>query len=92
MITNKFKKLRSTVLLLCGIGATSLLTGCYAGAVALTQSTIAGQTLPSAYYLRDDVQFFPAGSEEQLPKLRQALEEYQLEQDNIKQGLAEDGP
>ena len=92
MITNQLKKLRRAVLLLCGLSAASLLSGCYAGAVALTQSTVAGQTLPSAYYLRDDVQYFPAGSEEQLPKLRRALEEYRLEQDSIREGLAEDGP
>ena len=44
------------------------------------QTTIGGQTLPSAYYLQDDVQFYPSGSEEQLPNLRRALEEYKLEQ------------
>jgi hypothetical protein len=30
------------------------------------QSSIAGQTLPSAYYLMDDVQYFPAGSENKI--------------------------
>jgi outer membrane murein-binding lipoprotein Lpp len=33
----------------------SALTGC--------QTTIGGQTMPSADYLADDVQFFPAGPE-----------------------------
>ena len=30
------------------------------------QVSVAGQTLPSPYYLYDDVQFFPAGSENKL--------------------------
>lgn len=30
------------------------------------QVSIAGQTLPSPYYLMDDVQYFPAGSENKL--------------------------
>ena len=52
---------------LCG-----LLTGC--------QSTVGGQTLPSAYYLRDDVQYFPAGPEFVLTKTVEAQEQYKLEQ------------
>ncbi len=30
------------------------------------QATVAGQTLPSPSYLHDDVQYFPAGSENKL--------------------------
>jgi hypothetical protein len=30
------------------------------------QSSIAGQTLPSPYYLYDDIQYFPAGPENKL--------------------------
>ncbi len=52
--------------------ASSVLTGC--------QSTVGGQTLPSANYLRDDVQFFPAGSEDLIPNQRAALEQYNAEQ------------
>lgn len=44
------------------------------------QTTIGGQTLPSAYYLRDDVQYFPAGPETQLPLARQAIEDYKAGQ------------
>lgn len=55
-------------LVLTGMLVSGGLCGC--------QTQMGGQTLPSAYYLRDDVQFFPAGPETQLPKLRQALEEY----------------
>ena len=55
-------------LVLAGMLVSGGLCGC--------QTQMGGQTLPSAYYLRDDVQFFPAGPERQLPNLRQALEEY----------------
>ncbi len=54
------------------IALTSVVTGC--------QSTIGGQTLPSAYYLRDDIQYFPAGPEFKLTKQVEALEEYKLRQ------------
>jgi len=52
--------------------ATCLFSGC--------QTTIGGQTLPSAYYLRDDVQYFPSGPETQLPLARQAIEDYKAGQ------------
>lgn len=44
------------------------------------QSQIAGQTLPSAHYLRDDVQFFPAGDEFLLSNSVRAIEEYKVRQ------------
>ena len=50
------------------------------------QSTIAGQTLPSAYYLRDDVQYFPAGPEFKLTNQVQAIEQYKLEQQALDEG------
>ncbi len=60
--------------LLCGSAMLSLLnTGC--------QTSIGGQTLPSPNYLTDDVQFFPAGPETQLPRTRQAHAEYRALQD-----------
>lgn len=62
------------VLALAGL-LPAMTTGC--------QSTVAGQTLPSAYYLRDDVQFFPAGPEFKLSNQVQAIEEFQLEQDTL---------
>ena len=52
--------------------ATCLFSGC--------QTTVGGQTLPSAYYLRDDIQYFPAGPETQLPLARQAIEDYKAGQ------------
>jgi hypothetical protein len=45
----------------CLLGA----TGC--------QSSINGQTLPSPYFLQDDVQYFPAGPEFKLPREAAAL-------------------
>lgn len=44
------------------------------------QTTIGGQTLPSAYYLKDDLQYFPPGPEFKLSKQVQAIEEYKLRQ------------
>jgi hypothetical protein len=51
------------------------------------QANIAGQTLPSAYFLRDDVQYFPAGEEFQFPNMLRAIEEYRVEQAAINEGL-----
>lgn len=60
-------------LLLLGVALLSASTiGC--------QSTVGGQTLPSAFYLRDDVQYFPPGPEFRLTKQVEALEEYKLRQ------------
>ena len=46
--------------LAAALASSSLLTGC--------QTTIGGQTLPSPDYLKDDVQFHPAGPEFKLSK------------------------
>ena len=53
-----------------GLGMVSL-TGC--------QTSIAGQTLPSPYYLYDDVQYFPAGPENKL-----AIETTKLKEERAK--------
>lgn len=55
-------------LVLVGMLVSGGLSGC--------QTQMGGQTLPSAHYLRDDVQYFPPGPEQQLSNQRQALEEY----------------
>jgi len=50
--------------------------GCLAvGSVLLTgcQVDVGGQTLPSAYYLQDDIQYFPAGPEFKLSREAAAL-------------------
>lgn len=52
-----------------GVGAT---TGC--------QSSINGQTLPSPFYLQDDVQYFPAGPEFKLPREAAALQAARAEE------------
>ncbi|MEX0585407.1 MAG: hypothetical protein WD176_02095 [Pirellulales bacterium] len=55
--------------------ASAAATGC--------QATIGGQTLPSANYLRDDIQFFPAGSEYKLSNQERAIEEWRAQQAGI---------
>jgi len=72
----------AAALLLCGLFATAV-TGC--------QSTVGGQTLPSGYYLRDDVQFFPAGPKFKLTNELRAHQQYQLDQQAIRDGLEAEG-
>ncbi len=55
---------------ICGIAMTAI-TGC--------QVDVGGQTLPSAYYLQDDIQYFPAGPEFKLSKEAAALKAYEEE-------------
>jgi len=55
----------SGLLLGCLALAATTLTGC--------QVDVGGQTLPSAYYLQDDIQYFPAGPEFKLSKEAAAL-------------------
>jgi hypothetical protein len=45
------------------------------------QTSIGGQTLPSAYFLSDDVQYYPAGSPDKLFQERRALEQYKAGQE-----------
>jgi hypothetical protein len=66
-------------LLFAALLASSGLYGC--------QANIGGQTLPSAYYLRDDVQFFPAGPEFLLPETVRAMEEYKANQAAQAEGM-----
>lgn len=68
------------------------LLGCSLFALTTTgcQTNIGGQTLPSAYYLTDDVQYFPMGPEDKLFNERRALAEYKLEQQSIREGLNEE--
>ncbi len=55
---------------ICGIAVIAF-TGC--------QVDVGGQTLPSAYYLQDDIQYFPAGPEFKLSKEAAALKAYEEE-------------
>ncbi|TWU48834.1 hypothetical protein Poly51_47380 [Rubripirellula tenax] len=52
----------------CLVGA----TGC--------QVSMNGQTLPSPYYLQDDIQYFPSGPEFKLPREAAALKAARAEE------------
>ena len=53
--------------------ALALVAGfCLVGATGC-QVSLNGQTLPSPYYLQDDVQYFPSGPEFKLPREAAAL-------------------
>jgi hypothetical protein len=56
--------------------------------VGCLQTNIGGQTLPSAYYLDDDVQYFPMGPETKLSNQIRALERYKVEQQATQAGAA----
>lgn len=43
------------------------------------QVDVAGQTLPSPYYMSDDVQYFPAGPEFKLSNEAAAMKAYQAQ-------------
>ena len=62
-------------------GALSL--GCLCAALGSTgcQVSIGGQTLPSPYYLGDDVQYFAPGNEFKLSQEAAAMKQYQAEQE-----------
>lgn len=62
----------TTAIALLSFGLAGLsLTGC--------QVDVGGQTLPSAYYLQDDIQYFPAGPEFKLAKEAAAQKAYKKE-------------
>ena len=62
---------------LAAVGVAGIsLTGC--------QVDVGGQTLPSAYYLQDDIQYFPAGPEFKLSKEAAALKAYKKELAEVK--------
>jgi hypothetical protein len=63
---------------LAGAGRTALLLVVSCVGLGLTgcQVDVGGQTLPSAYYLQDDIQYFPAGPEFKLAKEAAALKAY----------------
>lgn len=63
----KCRPLQGILLIMVALAGLSA-TGC--------TSDIAGQTLPSPYYLTDDVQYFPAGSEFVLAREAAAMKAY----------------
>jgi hypothetical protein len=66
--------------LLCG-SRVGLVLAAAVGLTALTgcQVDVGGQTLPSAYYLQDDIQYFPAGPEFKLSREAAAQKAYKKE-------------
>lgn len=63
--------------LVCGVGLAALsMTGC--------QAHVGGQTLPSPWYLKDDVQYFAPGSEFKLPREAAALKAYKADQESLR--------
>ena len=60
----------------CAVGLLAALpaTGC--------QVSVGGQTLPSAYYAQDDVQYFSPGPEFKLSREAAAMKAYQADQQN----------
>lgn len=73
----------------CAKGSRWLLGLCLLGSlgsVGCLQTTMGGQTLPSAYYLEDDVQYFPSGPETKLSNQIRALERYKVERESLQEG------
>jgi hypothetical protein len=60
------------LLLGLAISASAGLTGC--------QVDTGGQTLPSPYYMQDDVQYFPPGPEFKLAREAAAMKQYNQDQ------------
>ncbi len=59
--------------------------------VGCLQTNVGGQTLPSAYYLDDDVQYFPTGPETKLSNQIRALERYKVEREVLNSDAGQGG-
>jgi hypothetical protein len=66
------RRLLRTVLFGVGLSAGMGLSGC--------QIENGGQTLPSPYYMKDDVQYFPPGPEFKLAREAAAMKAYSQDQ------------
>jgi hypothetical protein len=66
------RPLVKSLLLALGLGGLLGLTGC--------QVDVGGQTLPSAYYMSDDVQYFPPGHEFKLYREAATQKEFAQQQ------------
>lgn len=55
------------------------------------QTQIAGQTLPSAHYLRDDIEYYTKGPEFKLYRQAEALENYNASLNKDTNGPANNG-
>ena len=69
--TTRFDRLAPMTLLAAVLMGMLMLTGC--------QVDVGVQTLPSPYYLQDDIQYFPSGPEFKLSKEAAALKAYKDE-------------
>jgi hypothetical protein len=58
----------------------TLAAGCCLVGATGCQVSLNGQTLPSPYYLQDDVQYFPSGPEFKLPREAAALKAARAEE------------
>ena len=67
-------KSRTLGILLCAAMALSSL------AISGCQVSMGGQTLPSAYFLRDDIQYFPKGPEFKLSREAAAMKAFNAQQ------------
>ncbi len=68
-IKNKTRRLKSRLM---GVAILSTaIFGCFA--TSGCQVSVGGQTLPSAYYMKDDLQYFPKGPEFALTQEADAL-------------------
>ena len=67
-----WRRLMRTMLFGLGLMVGLVLTGC--------QVETGGQTLPSPYYMTDDVQYFPPGPEFKLAREAAAMKAYNEEQ------------
>jgi hypothetical protein len=70
MLAIRSRLLARSLICVAGLGATAM-TGC--------QVDIGGQTLPSPYYLQDDIQYFPAGPRMKLSREAAAMKAFQEE-------------
>jgi hypothetical protein len=71
------------------MNARTCATGSSLGSVGCLQTTVGGQTLPSAYYLEDDVQYFPSGPETKLSNQIRALERYKVEREALQESAGQ---
>jgi len=63
----------------CGVRLLTLVLACGGFGLTGCQVDVGGQTLPSAYYLQDDIQYFPAGPEFKLSREAAAQKAYKKE-------------
>ena len=70
MLALRLRMLRGTV---CALGLVAVAcTGC--------QVDVGGQTLPSPYYLKDDIQYFPAGPRMKVSREAAAMKQFKEEE------------